>query len=211
MKRLHKIVLLEDHPLTRMGVKQALSPMYQIAFEASSQSEFFKKISNHATDLVLLDILLPDGSGIEVARRLKAEYPEIKILVFSIDTNESTVRELLEIGVEGLLSKRATEPTIVKAVATVLEGEHFYLEDAEKLERDILISKASRPAATLTEREQEVLRGFCKGMTSFEIANALCISQRTVENHKQHIFRKCGINNTVEMMIYALKSGIVSL
>lgn len=209
MNKLHKIVLLEDHPLTRMGVKQALSPMYQIAFEASTKEEFFCKLKDHAADMVLLDILLPDGSGIEVARKLKAEQPEIKILVFSIETNEDSVRQLLDIGVEGILSKRANEPTIVKAVATVLKGEHFYLEDAEKLERDILISKASRPAA-LTEREQEVLRGFCKGMASFEIANALCISQRTVENHKQHIFRKCGINNTVEMMLYALRNGIVS-
>lgn len=211
MNKLHKIVLLEDHPLTRMGVKQALSPMYQIAFEASTIKEFFCKLKDHATDMVLLDILLPDGSGIEVARSLKAKHPEVKILIFSIETNEDSVRQLLEIGVEGLLSKRATEPTIVKAVATVLEGEHFYLEDAEKLERNILISKASRPATALTDREQEVLRGFCKGMTSFEIADALCISQRTVENHKLHIFRKCGINNTVELMLYALRNGIVSL
>lgn len=197
--------------MTRMGVKQALSPMYQIAFEAATKEEFFCKLKDHAADMVLLDILLPDGSGIEVAQKLKAEHPEVKILVFSIETEENRVRQLLEIGVEGILSKRANELTIVKAVETVLEGGHFYLEDAEKLERDILISKASKPASDLTEREQEVLRGFCKGMTSFEIANAFCISQRTVENHKQHIFRKCGINNTVEMMLYALRNGIVSL
>lgn len=212
MSRIRNIALLEDHPLTRAGVKLALTPLYHVAIEASSVKEFFTKLKDGGqVELVLLDIALPDDSGIEVARRLKVEYPNIRILVFSVDTSQDTVRQLLEIGVDGLLSKKSTESTILHAVSTVIDGGHFYLEDEEKLERDILISQAPKPKTLLTEREQEILIGFCKGMTSYELADALCLSQRTVENHKLHIFRKCGINNSVEMLLYALNNGIVSL
>lgn len=212
MGRIRNIALLEDHPLTRAGVKLALTPLFHFSIEASSSKEFFTKFEClKQIELVLLDITLPDESGIEVARRLKSEYPNVRILVFSVDTSEDTVRQLLEIGVDGLLSKRSSESTILHAVSTVIDGGHFYLEDEEKLERDILISQVSKPKTLLTEREQEILIGFCKGMTSFELADTLCLSQRTVENHKLHIFRKCGINNTVEMLLYALNNGIVTM
>lgn len=211
MNRLRNIALLEDHPLTRTGAKLALTPLFHVSLEASTMEEFFAKMQTEQVELVLLDIALPDGSGIEVARRLKQEYPQVRILVFSVDTSQDTVRQLLEIGVDGLLSKKSSESTIRHAVSTVIDGGHFYLEDEEKLERDVLISQSPKPKVLLTEREQEVLIGFCKGMTSYELADALCLSQRTVENHKLRIFRKCGINNTVEMLLYALNNGIVSL
>lgn len=211
MNRIRNIALLEDHPLTRTGAKLALTPLFHVSLEASTMEEFFAKMQTEQVELVLLDIALPDGSGIEVARRLKQEYPQVRILVFSVDTSQDTVRQLLEIGVDGLLSKKSSESTIRHAVSTVIDGGHFYLEDEEKLERDVLISQSPKPKVLLTEREQEVLIGFCKGMTSYELADALCLSQRTVENHKLRIFRKCGINNTVEMLLYALNNGIVSL
>lgn len=212
MTKLRNIALLEDHPLTRSGIKLALTPLFHVSVEASNVKEFFTKFNDGGNvELVLLDIILPDGSGVDVARRLKSEYPHVRILVFTVDTSQDTVRQLLEIGVDGLLCKKSSEATILQAVRTVIDGGHFYLEDEEKLERDILISQVPKPMTQLTEREQEILIGFCKGMTSYELADALCLSQRTVENHKLHIFRKCGINNTVEMMLYALNHGIVSL
>lgn len=174
-------------------------------------SELFARLQTVSVELLILDIMLPDCSGIEVASRVKHEYPDIKVLVYTVDTAEDTVRRLLEIGVNGLLSKKSSEKTVLQAVTTVIDGGYFYLEDEEQLERDILVSQAPNTSNALTERENDVLLGFCKGMTSYEIADALCISQRTVENHKLHIFRKCGINNTVEMLLYAIRNGIVVL
>lgn len=213
MKRGHRIAILEDHPLTRAGIKLALQPHYSIVIEATTARELFQGLSKQEeeTELLLLDIILPDMSGVEVARWIKSEYPEMKILVFSADNTTETVRQLLEIGVDGLLSKNSSDKTICQAVETIIDGGHFYLEDEAKLERDILISKSQKHVALLTEREREVMIGFCKGMTSIEIADVMCLSQRTVENHKQHIFRKCDINNTVELILYALNNGIIAL
>lgn len=211
MKKPSNIAVLEDHPLTRTGIRLALAPLYHIGIEASTVSELFARLQTVSVELLILDIMLPDCSGIEVASRVKHEYPDIKVLVYTVDTAEDTVRRLLEIGVDGLLSKKSSEKTVLQAVTTVIDGGNFYLEDEEQLERDILVSQAPNTSNALTERENDVLLGFCKGMTSFEIADALCISQRTVENHKLHIFRKCGINNTVEMLLYAIRNGIVVL
>lgn len=213
MKRGRRIAMLEDHPLTRAGIKLALQPHYSIVIEASTARELFLELEKQddETELLLLDIILPDMSGVEVARRMKSEHPEMKILVFTVDNSTDTVRQLLEIGVEGILSKNSSDKTICQAVTTIINGGHFFLEDEAKLERDILISKSHKTTVPLTEREREVMIGFCKGMTSFEIADVMCLSQRTVENHKQHIFRKCDINNTVELILYALNHGIIAI
>lgn len=203
--------MLEDHPLTRSGVKMALMPNYIVELEASTAGEFFSLLDDKEIDIVLLDINLPDYSGVEVARRLRRERPEIKILIFSVDASEETINQLLEINVEGIISKVSGENAVLEAVRTVLNGENFYLQDAEKLERDILIAKSvTKPSTALTEREKAVLLACCKGMTDAEVADALCLSVRTIENHKLHIFRKWGINNSVEMLRYAIRSGIVT-
>lgn len=204
------IAMLEDHPLTRSGVKMALMPDYIIELEASTAGEFFSLLKDSHIDLLLLDINLPDSSGVDVARRLRQERPEIKILVFSVDVSEETINQLLGINVEGIVCKLSDEKALLKAVKTIQEGGNFYLEDAEKLERDILIAKSvTKPSTALTEREKAVLLACCKGMTDAEAADALCLSVRTVENHKFHIFRKWNINNSVEMLRYAIRSGIV--
>lgn len=204
--------MLEDHPITRTGMKMALMPNYIISMEASTAGEFYSLMGGgKKIDLLLLDINLPDGSGVEVARRLRSESPDTKILVYSVEVSEQTLSQLLELNVEGIISKLSEEVAIQEAVRTVLSGGRFYLEDAEKLERDVLIAKSAKPNVTLTEREKAVMLACCKGMTDAEVADVLCISVRTVENHKLHIFRKWNINNTVEMLRYAIKSGIVTL
>lgn len=206
------IAMLEDHPITRTGMKMALMPNYIISMEASTAGEFYSLMGGgKKIDLLLLDINLPDGSGVDVARRLRSESPDTKILVYSVEVSEQTLSQLLELNVEGIISKLSEEVAIQEAVRTVLNGGHFYLEDAEKLERDVLIAKSAKPNVTLTEREKAVMLACCKGMTDAEVADVLCISVRTVENHKLHIFRKWNINNTVEMLRYAIKSGIVTL
>ena len=213
MKKCHRIAILEDHPLTRAGMKLALQPHHSIAIEAGTAGELFCRLESQqeGVDLLLLDLSLPDMTGVQVAQRIKKEHQGIKILVCSIDTSPDTVRQLLEIGVEGLLSKNSSDVTICKAATAIINGGHFYLEDEEKLERSILISKNQKSIVPLSDREREVMIGFCKGMTSFEIADAMFLSQRTVENHKQHIFRKCGINNTVELILYGINNGIITI
>lgn len=211
MEKNIKIALLEDHPVFRTGLKLALTPLYQVAIETDSAVNFFEQLRVTPIDLVILDLVLTDYSGIEVARQLKATHPDTRILVFSIDLRNETMKQLIEIGVDGFMNKRADEEMIREAVATILKGQKYFVRPEEVLERDILAAEVPNISTKLTERERDIMLAFCKGLSSKEIAAQMCISQFTVENHKQHIFAKFGIHNVVELVTYAIRNKIIIL
>lgn len=211
MANVVQVAILEDHPVYRSGIKLSLSPVFHVALEADTAVAFFSKIATVPVDIVLLDILLPDMSGIDVAAKLHAEYPDIKILVLSVDTREETYQQLMEIGINGFLSKNASEETLLEAVKTVAAGENYFTRPEDILERDILISAQSRKHEALTPRECDIMLAFCKGLSCAEVAEQMFISPKTVDNHKQHIFAKLGIHNMVQLVTYAVRNKIIVL
>lgn len=218
-----QVALLEDHPVFRTGVKLSLAPVCHVAVEAATACEFFAKLQAARIDVAVLDILLPDASGIEVAQRLRSERPEVKILVLSVDSREETFEQLMEIGIDGFLSKNASEESILEAVQTIAEGGNYFSRPEDILERDILISAShnlpgeggatanSQRHETLTDREYDIMLAFCKGLSACEIAKMMYISPKTVDNHKQHIFAKLGIHNIVQLVTYAVRHKIIVL
>lgn len=206
-----QVALLEDHPMLRTGLKLSLAPMYHVALEAGTAAEFFTKVQSTHIDVLVLDIILPDVSGVEVAKRLRSEKPEIKILVLSVDSREETFQQLVQIGVEGFLSKNAPEEKLQEAIRTILDGETYYSRPECILEREILLSAQPRKHELLTDREYDVMLAFCKGLSCNEIADQMCISPKTVDNHKQHCFAKLGIHNMVQLVTYAVRNKIIVL
>ncbi len=206
-----QVALLEDHPVFRTGVKLSLAPVCHVALEAATASEFFTKLQTATIDIVVLDIMLPDASGIDVAQRLREEHPEVKILVLSVDGREETFVRLMQIGIDGFLSKNASEDKILEAVQTICGGGNYFSRPEDILERDILISACSRRHESLTERECDIMLAFCKGLSCNEIAKMMYISPKTVDNHKQHIFAKLGIHNIVQLVTYAVRHKIIVL
>lgn len=204
-----QVALLEDHSVFRSGLKLALAPTYHVALEAGTATDFFEKINHTHIDILLLDLLLPDLSGIEVARHIKETKSDIKILVLSIDTREDVLQQLVKIGIDGFLSKNTSEERLLEAIKTILHGEHYFECPEMMLERDVLIAGQTQPHEALTEREHDIMLAFCKGLSSTEIAAKMFISPRTVDNHKQHIFEKLGIHNVVELVTYAIKHKII--
>lgn len=205
------IAILEDHPVFRLGLKLILSSQYEVVVEADNAAAFFEQLRTKRVHLVFLDLVLPDLNGVEIARMLKSNFPDIKILVFSIDLRDDTLKQLIEIGVDGFISKNSDESKILDAVATILSGQSYFVRPNSVIERDVLAAGQPLLYAKLTEREQAIMMAFCKGMSSTEIASQLFISHRTVENHKQHIFEKLGIHNIVELVTYAIKNKIIML
>lgn len=205
------IAILEDHPVFRLGLKLILAPHYDVVAEADTATVFFEQLRNKQVHLVFLDIMLPDLNGVEIARMLKSNFPDIKILVFSIDLRDDTLKQLIEIGVDGFISKNSDETKILEAVSTILNGQNFFVRPNSVIERDVLAAGQPLLYSKLTEREQAIMMAFCKGLSSTEIASQLFISHRTVENHKQHIFEKLGIHNIVELVTYAIKNKIIML
>lgn len=214
-----QVALLEDHPVFRTGVKLSLAPVCHVALEAATASEFFTKLQTATIDIVVLDIMLPDASGIDVAKRLREEHPEVKILVLSVDGREETFVRLMQIGIDGFLSKNASEDKILEAVQTICGGGNYFSRPEDILERDILISASHSTGLmanscrhnALTDRECDIMLAFCKGLSCNEIAKMMYISPKTVDNHKQHIFAKLGIHNIVQLVTYAVRNKIIVL
>ena len=211
INNLLQVAILDDHPLFRMGVKLTLSDVCEVVGDAGTAAELFSLLSFHPVQLVLLDLILPDLSGVEVAARLRAQYPEVKILVLSVDIREETFAKLVEIGIDGFLSKNAPESSLLEAIRQIGEGKQFFSRSISSLERDILVSQCDQNLEKLTGREQEIMMALCEGYTTNEIAQKLFLSSRTVDNHKQHIFQKLGIHNLVQLVTYAVRNKFIVL
>lgn len=208
-----RIILLEDHQLFRIGLCAALnrgSSKVEIVAQADSVASFLELIQSVEVDMALLDITLPDGSGIEVARILRQQYPTIKILILSADTTEETIAELITVGIEGFVSKSVPTADLCHAVEYIANGAHYFGPDIAKLIHNIELSH-NKKKIEFTEREHQIVQLCANGYSAKEIANKLCVSICTVNTHKNNIFKKLGINNSVELVRYALKEGISKL
>ena len=208
-----KIIMVEDHQLFRLGISTALKSQpekYNVVGEASNAAEFFQIIETTDADIVLLDIHLPDQSGIEIASKLIQLRPAMKILVLSAENDAETISKLIETGINGFISKNATMKDLFIAINYIEEGAEYFGKDISKIIRDIKVAKKDGKEQ-FTERENEIIALCSEGLTAKEIAERMYINVATVNTHKNNIFKKLGINNSVELVIYAMKNGIIKL
>ncbi|MDD2550506.1 MAG: response regulator transcription factor, partial [Bacteroidales bacterium] len=211
-----RIVLVDDHALYRIGLRSTITAMdaqLNIIGECGSSSEFTLMLQQKSLpELVILDICLPDESGIAIAHRLKNEYPQIKIIMLSSEVSAETVSELLEIDVEGYLSKMAQMTDIENAIRTVISGNHYYGQSVAKILYEVYLEKkgitprkrlfASKSETVFTPREIEIIQHLCDGHSAKEVGDKLNVSHRTIETHRNNILRKLGFNNTAELIKY---------
>lgn len=206
------IIIVDDHPLFRIGTKMAIQrSTHTVVGEASDAADLRQLLTEITPDLILLDIILGDGpTGVDIARQLKAEMPAIKILVLSIDTSLHTIKELLEIGIDGFISKNAPDDEVLQAIDNIGQEQPYFGADVNHIVQAVLTAQQTQDAL-FSEREKEIIQWICQGYTCQQIAKQQNISVRTVETHKTNIFRKIGINNSVELALYAVKKGIITL
>ena len=209
-------IIVDDHALFRLGIKGALAGANSgicVVGEADSGKSLFSLLETTKADIVLLDIVLPDMNGVEIARCLRKKYPEIKILAISSENSNVVINALLNIGINGFISKQqssAGEP--VNAIRSIMSGLDYFGKDIADIIYNIYVSKKKTDEVTseFSEREREIIY-FCReGMSAKQISERLNISPRTVDTHKTNIFKKLGIGSTVEMVQYAMKYGIIN-
>jgi len=211
-----QVIVVDDHKLFRIGLKltfQTVCPDVMIAGEAGSGRALFDLLPSTPADMVLLDVNLPDIGGIEIARRLRREYPDLKILAISGENSAETIQAMMETGIDGFISKNGDEEELAGAIRTVACGLEYYGRDISTIILGVYVAKKKTIEVTqeFTDREREIIL-FCRdGLMGKEIADRLNISIHTVNTHKRHIFQKLGINNTVEMVHFALKNGIIKV
>jgi DNA-binding NarL/FixJ family response regulator len=212
-----KAILVDDHELFRLGIRTVIEEYYsdiKIVGEAGTGAEFFNLLKTTSADIVLLDIVLPDITGVDIAFRLKKEYPNIKILAISAENSITIVQKMLDIGIDGFITKRLSDVnTLTEAIHSIMEGFSFYGDDITNIIYRIYVSKKKTTEITkeFTEQEKKIIELCRQGMLAKEIAHHLNINSRTVEKHKENIFKKLGISSTLEMIRYALKNGIIQV
>ena len=210
-------VIVDDHELFRLGVRSSLAsrhPDISIAGEAETGEALFDLLKTATVDLALLDVVLPDTSGVDITRRLKKEYPALKILAISSENTAETTWALLDAGVDGFISKRkGGSDELAAAIRSVMSGFQYFGKDISDVIYRIYIAKTrtTHPAAHFTEQEKNIIELCREGLPAKLIADRLNISVRTVETHKNNIFKKLGINNTAEMLNYAMKYGMIRM
>ena len=206
------IAILDDHELVRVGVATTLRDTpHQVTISVASAEDLFAALQQGTPcDILLLDLIMPGTDGAEVAQRLRKEYPEVKIVVLSVDNREYTLIRLLQIGIDGFVSKRGSLDEVTRAIDAVAQGVPFYGRDIAILIRDITDAKLNKQnIAALTKREVEIIRACCDGLLGKEIAEKLHISLRAVNSHKTNIFNKLGLSTSVELVRFALEHGII--
>lgn len=208
-----RTIIVDDHQLVRIGIRMSLTSCknIEIVGEAASGVELLNLLESIETDVVLLDIIMPEMSGIETTKILKEKYPNIKILIISAESSEDVIVTLMELGIDGFISKQAHPSEIAKAITEIFNGGNYYGSDISKIINSIKIAKQNCNTIELTSRENEIVKLLCDGLSAKEIAEQLFIANRTVEIHKENIFKKLGFRNSVELVKYAIKNKIVEI
>jgi two-component system response regulator NreC len=211
------IVLADDHPVVRRGMRTLLESErdFAVVGEAGDGLETVRLVERLRPDVLILDLMMPGLSGLEVLRVLRQRAPRTRVVVLSMYSATAFVAEALKNGATAYVLKGSTEADLVRAVREAAEGKRFLGSPITEIAIGAYNEQAQAgpidPHETLTTREREVLQLVAEGNTSPEIAARLHISPRTVENHRANLMRKLGLQNQSELVRHAVRHGLIPL
>lgn len=206
-----KIVVLDDHALFNAGMVDMLSghEEYEVAETFTSTSTFLRCAEQNEFDLLLTDLSMPEMSGMDVIRAIRASSPRTKILVISSITNEYSVKKCFLLGANGYLPKSLSKADLFKAIEQVSMGNYYLADEVHKYLIDGVLKDQDLRKLVLTNREMEIIQLICEEYSSKQISQRLNISEFTVSNHRKSILQKLGVRNVAGIMKYAILNGLV--
>ncbi len=208
-----RLLLADDHDLLRLGFQALLARHddLEIVAEAASGEQAFEAVAACNPDLVVLDVRMAQGDGLNCLGRLKLEYPDLPVLMISSYDNPTYVARAVALGASGYLLKSSTGEELVEAIRTVAAGESVWKREALRRMTGALATPRLNVdvEVPLTQRESEVLQQMALGLTNKEIAQVLGISYETVKEHVQHVLRKVGVADRTQASVWAVRSGLV--
>jgi DNA-binding NarL/FixJ family response regulator len=203
-----RVLLVDDHALVRRGFRRMLEdePTFEVVGEASDGLEAVESAERFAPDVIVMDCALPQINGIEASRRILQKRPQTAILMLSMHSEDTLVRQALEAGAKGYVLKNAMDLDLVSAIKGVAEGKTVLDPQIERSGN----LKGERDTG-LTPRELEILQHIVAGKSNKEIASDLRLSVNTVSVHRANIMDALGIHKTAELVVYAIRNGLVNL
>lgn len=200
------IYIVDDHTMLNEGLTEVLnkSDMMHVSRCFTTLTECQTALRQRQPDILLLDISMPDGDGVEFCQWLVKEYPKVKVIAVTIHDEYSIIRRMLEVGVHGYILKSAPMEELVKAICSVWKGQTYVSPQAEEI-----IRKGSSMTVTLTSVEQNILRLICDGLTNPQIAKQIGLSGETVNWYRKRLLAKLGVKNTVNMVTLVMKEHLI--
>ncbi|MDG2468673.1 MAG: response regulator transcription factor [Pirellulaceae bacterium] len=207
-----RLIVVDDHPVIRRGLENMLEGSgISIVGEAASAEQALSLLSLISAEVVLLDVRMPDGDGLDCLSRIKLDHPDVAVLMYSTFGNPTYVARAVALGAVGYVTKGKPKELLCDAICRVAKGETVWSRDelrrvtgalaTPRLDLDVEVP--------LTAREAEVLKHLTSGKTNKEIANSLTISYETVKEHVQNILRKIGVTDRTQAAVWAFRKGIV--
>ncbi|NND15225.1 MAG: response regulator transcription factor [Eudoraea sp.] len=198
-----KVLIADNHPIVRMGIKQVLStsPEIEVIADVATTSELFNTLDKVTPDVVMLEMDIPEINGIATLRKVKQEYPNIKVLIYSGQSEDVYALSTIRAGAFGYLSKTADLDYIISAVKKVSEGNMFITNElAQRLAFDEGTQKPRRFFRKLSTREVEVLKLLASGKRNKEVAQGLNLNEKTVSTYKARLMKKLNVDNLVDLL-----------
>jgi DNA-binding NarL/FixJ family response regulator len=214
-----RVFLVDDHTVLRKGLRSLLDdhPTIAVVGEAGDGQELLDQLRATPADVVLLDLHMPGLDGLATTRRLREEFPAVRVLILSMEAHELSIDQVLKAGAQGYVLKNADKAEILVAIGSVAAGKRYLCSELGLLMLDKLLAtpldspELAQPDKVLSQREREVLQLVASGLTNAEIADKLFTSKRTVETHRQNILEKTGAKNTAALVRYAVGRGWLSI
>jgi two-component system, NarL family, response regulator NreC len=216
MKKL-RILLADDHIVMRTGLRALLErqPNLEVVGESENGRETVTLAGSLRPDVVVMDVGMPILNGIDATQTIVAECPTIAVIILSMHADESYVMRALKAGARGYLLKDSGAADLIGAIQAVSQGKSFFSPKVSRILAEDYVRVLKQKGAVdsydlLTSREREILQLLAEGKTNKEVATALNISPYTVETHRSHILQKLNLHNSAELVLYAVRKGIIS-
>ncbi|GLX79033.1 DNA-binding response regulator [Thalassotalea insulae] len=208
-----KFALIDDHALVRDGFKRLIETQHewQVVVEANTYLSAVQSLSNTLVDLVIIDISLPDKNGIELAKYLLANKPDLKCIIVSMYDQNPYVSNALEVGVKGYISKRSASDELLKGIEVVLAGNTYLSQDVINKLQFGHVENSTLGVSQLTERELDILPLLATGMNAKQISQQLNIMPKTAHVHRANIYKKLNVTNNFDLLKIALSEGVITM
>ncbi|MEM1068796.1 MAG: response regulator transcription factor [Planctomycetota bacterium] len=207
-----KLLIVDDHEIIRLGLRLMLKDTdLEVATEARTAAEALQSIQDDTPDVVLMDIRMEGGDGLNALGRMKLDHPDLPVVLFSAYDNPTYIARAVALGAAGYVLKSAPRERLIEALQTAVAGESAWTrEELRRVTGALATPRLSQDIEVpLTQRESEVLRQMALGLTNKEIAKMLGISYETVKEHVQHILRKIGVSDRTQAAVWAVRKNLV--
>ncbi len=212
-----RIVLADDHTIVRQGLRKILEaqPEWWVVAEASDGREAVRQALAHQPDVLILDIGMPLLNGIEATRQVVRRLPRIGVVILSMHSDESYILQALQAGARAYLLKDSADTDLIRGVAAAVAGKSFFSPAVARVMLDDYLRHLAQKGIvdryeSLSEREREIFQLVAEGHSNKEIADLLSVSPSTVETHRTHILQKLDVHSTAELVLYAVRRGVIS-